>query len=246
MSPRIAWTLQDVAACRAGRPPSLRREDPVAFAYLLRDAIALAEPDVIVSHEDPELEADALARIVQDGEGDWVDRLMDGAPVAQTVPAAAAVTLVATLAGLPGFAGRVAVTVSGPARVATRLAGTLGPHGYAEDADAEELADLVADALGGLVTAYAAAGATTIVVLEDTGAAPDALGPLRRAADHARVELVERGAATVLPAAVWTAEAGQFTAALAAAPTGRLLLSDGPVPGDVDPARLRSARACLG
>ena len=58
---RSAPILQDVAATHSGRPVSDLRADPVSWAHALCDVVALARPDVIVSHLDPHLETDALA-----------------------------------------------------------------------------------------------------------------------------------------------------------------------------------------
>jgi hypothetical protein len=255
VSARIAWILQEVAAHRAGRAAAELRTDPVGWAYVLRDAIALAQPDLVVSHLDPEIEAEALAMLAAAGDGDWVDRLMNAPSLAGAAPAAAAVELVRTLAALPELRGRVAATVTGPASVAARLRPALEPYGYAPPGDAEELADLVADVLGGLVAAYAGAGAAAVVLLDDDGgralldpAARDrAAGPLRRAAEHARVVLHRPGdnGVVLIRASAWAAEEHVFTVAIGGADAGELLLSDGAVPGDVDPARLRQARGLV-
>ncbi len=257
MSARIAWTLQDVAAHRAGRTAAELRTDPVSWAYVLRDAIALAEPDLVVSHLDPGIEAETLAALVAAGEGDWVDRLMDAPSLAGAAPASAAVELVRTLAALPGLEGRVLATVMAPAAVAARLGPALARHGYAGPGDAEELADLVADVLGGLVAAYAEAGAAAMLLLDDdggcalldAGARDRAAGPVRRAAEHARMPLHQPGDddVVVVRASAWTAEEHVFTGAIGgAAAAGGLLLSDGALPGDVPAARLRQARALVG
>lgn len=178
---RSAPILQEVAGRLAERPVSDLRSDPVGWAYALRDAVAIAKPDLVVSHLDPELEAAALPR----GEGDPVDALLDVEDLASLPPVAAAVELVRTLAGLPGYGGRVVATVTSPADVAARLAGgDLGAE------DVEELADVVADLLAGLVEAYAAAGAGTVVIAEWSDPGHEANGPLLRAAAHARIETV--------------------------------------------------------
>lgn len=250
---RTAWVLQEVAAARAGvavaaGAGSALRADPVAWAYVLRDAVALAEPDLVLSHWDPALEADALAAGLA-GDGSWVDRVLDGVPPAGSAPTGAAVELVRTLAGLPGYGGRVAVGVTPPAVVAAALGGALSAYGFdaGAPADREELTDLVADALGALITAYAQAGASVAVL---AGPVDDAraLLPLERAAGHARMTLVVPGTAgtAVLPPGAWGLEdEGAFGAAVrvaaAAAGAGGLLLGDGPVPAGVAPARLRAA-----
>ena len=177
---RRAPILQEVAGRLAERPPSDLRDDPVGWAYALRDAAAIAAPDLLVSHLDPTLEADALPR----GDGDPVDALLDVEDLPSLAPVAAAVELVCTLAGLPGYRERVAATITAPLDVARRLAdGGAGP-------DLEELAEVSADLLAGLVEAYAAAGAGTIVIVAWEPGSEAATGPLLRAAAHARVEIV--------------------------------------------------------
>lgn len=163
----------------AERPASDLRSDPVGWAYALRDAIAIANPEAIVSHLDPALEADALPA----GDGDPVDALLDVEDLPSLPPVAAAVELVGTLSGLPGYGGRVVATITAPADVAARLAVA------SADVDLEELADVAADLLAGLVEAYAAAGASTVVVAEwEPSPHATTADPLLRAAAHARIE----------------------------------------------------------
>jgi len=166
----------------AERPATDLRTDPVGWAYALRDAAALAAPDLIVSHLDPALEADA----VPDDGADPVDALLDVEGLAATPPVSGAVELVGTLAGMPGYSGRVVATVTSPHDLAARLL-----DDRPADADLEELTEVAADVLAGLVEAYAGAGASTIVIANWTPA-PQAgtLAPLQRAAAHARVEAV--------------------------------------------------------
>ncbi len=237
MAARLALALQDVAAVRSGQDGAAARSEPVAWAYALRDAIALAEPELIVAHHDPALEADALLTLIAAGDGDWVDRLLDAGPLAEGAPAASVVALVRTLAALPGFGGRVVATVTAPAVVADRLAPALAVHGYGGDGDRDELTDLIADALAGLVGAYAAAGAALGIVGGAEGA-----GPLQRAAAIAQLPLATVGdGVDLLPAAAWSGEEDALRTALSAAATADILLSDGPVPGDTPPALLRAS-----
>lgn len=190
---RFAPILQAVAVRVSGSPQELRRTDPVRWAYALRDAVALAEPDVVVSHLDPRLEADALLAVAAEREGDWVDRVLAAPALAQLAPVRETVELVRTLAGLYGGGPPIAATVSGPATVAARLAPDLLGVGASED-ELLELADLAADALAGLVGAYAEAGAQTVIVVEHDhgGLAPvdveQAHLPLVRTLTHHRVE----------------------------------------------------------
>lgn len=166
----------------AERPASDLREDPVGWAYALRDAAALAAPDLIVSHLDPALEADA----VPTDSDDPVDALLEIESLAATPPVSGAVELVGTLAGMPGYPGRVVATVTSPHDMAARMLDV-----RPAECDLDELTEVAADLLAGLVEAYAGAGASTIVIANWT-AAPEAgtLAPLERAAAHARVEAI--------------------------------------------------------
>ena len=134
------------------------------WAYALRDAVALLHPDVVVSHLDETLEADAVAS------ADLLD-------LANAPPVTAAVELVATLAGIFRGAPPVAATLTGPAALAARIG----------DASEDGLLD-AADALAALARAYADAGANVLVVFEPPRSG--LLGPIERAAAHRRVELV--------------------------------------------------------
>jgi hypothetical protein len=195
MAPRLAPVLHELAGRLAGRPVADARTEPMQWAYALRDAVGLAHPDVLISHWDPDLEADAMSNALTaaDGDGDWVDRLLAAPPLAQTAPASAGVELVATLAGLFRSGPEVAAAVTGPVTTAAALA----PELLLDDAgpdDRIELADLCADALAGLIGAYGEAGASRVVVIEhdaDFLDAADLVGvqsPLVRALAHQRVE----------------------------------------------------------
>jgi len=280
MTLRLAPILQDVAARLAGRPAGAWRTDPVGWAYALRDAAGLARADVVVSHLDPALEADALGAALADA-GDWADRLADAAPLAETEPAAQAVELVRTLAGaFRGSGTAVAATLSGPCSVAAVTAPALGVGDDPDDR--AELADLVGDALAALAGAYAGAGADLVIVVEDDVTfvrqedRAAAHAPLLRAIGHQRREGVlcwppgggEPPARYDAPALPWDGE-GEAPAAralrlaascwagapaevrarwpalldAARASGATLVLSDGPLPGDVQPESLLAAAA---
>jgi hypothetical protein len=225
MAVRLAPVLHELAGHISGRPLSDARTDPMQWAYALRDVVGLARPDVLVSHWDPELEADALAAALADGDsdGDWVDRLLAAAPLADTTPAAQAVELVGTLAGLFPGGPPVAASVTGPASVAAILAPDL--IGAAADVDDRvELADLCADALAALIGAHGAAGASLVVVVEreagflEPSDLAEAQAPLVRALAHQRIDGILAGAAGAdLPSAGYSARAIAFD-------------GDGPVP----------------
>ncbi|HZO06896.1 MAG TPA: hypothetical protein VFB52_10955, partial [Solirubrobacterales bacterium] len=103
-----------------------------------------------------------------------------------TPPVSGAVELVGTLAGMPGYSGRVVATVTSPHDMAARMLDVRPAKG-----DLDELTEVAADLLAGLVEAYAGAGASMVVMANWTPA-PDAgtLAPLERAAAHARVDAV--------------------------------------------------------
>lgn len=262
--PRTAFVLQDVAGRLAGRDPlAALREDPVAWAYGLRDGVALAEPALVVSHWDPALEAAALAAALADG-GDWVDRVVDAAPLAETAPTAAAVELVGTLAGIYRGKAPVAALLSAPATVAAALAPTL-LEDPTDDADLAELADLAADALAALLGAYAEAGATTIVVADPSPGAvalADAAAshrPLVRALAHHRLEGVllapregERPEGYAAVAELWDGQGQPPEAAAGGAGTGsagrssaagKVPLATPPASGTAPPAAPPAASA---
>jgi hypothetical protein len=195
---RLAPVLQEVAGRLAGRPAGDARREPMQWAYALRDAVGLAHPDMLVSHWDPALESDALAAAIGDGDGDWVDRLIAAPALGETAPGRSALELVRTLAGLFPAGPPLAVTVTGPASTAAALAPAL----LGRDAAAGErieLADLCADALAGLLSAYAQAGADVILVIEQDGSfiaaseIADLHSPLVRALAHHRIDGIAIG-----------------------------------------------------
>jgi hypothetical protein len=197
---RIAPILHELAPRLSELSAADARTDPVRWAYALREAVSLASPDVLVSHWDPALEADALSAAAAgaDAGSDWVDRLLDAAPLAQTPPAAAAVELVGVLAGLYRSGPTLAAALTGPQTLAAALArpllGSSGGDGTEEDR--LELASLCADALASLVGAYGEAGAQMLVVVERDGAFLDGAGAaeahsaLLRAIAHHRLPAV--------------------------------------------------------
>jgi hypothetical protein len=189
---RLAPILHDLAARLSGRPAQDARTQPMNWAYALRDAVGLAHPDVLVSHWDGALEADALRAGATQGGGDWVDRLLNAPRLADAAPTKETVELVKTLVGLFRTGPAIAASVTGPATVASALADELLGDDPSED-DRVELADLCADALAGLIDVYGEAGAAKIVVIEhaagflDAGDVCAAQSPLVRALGHHRV-----------------------------------------------------------
>lgn len=190
---RFAPILPDIAArITSGSAPD-PRTDALGFAYALRDAVSLAKADVVVSHYDPGLEADAL-RGGLEADGAWADRVIGAGALAELEPVQTTVELVRTLAGLYRTGPPVTAAISGPLTVAHALADEL-IGADASDDDRLELCDVAADALAPLIGAYAQAGAAGVLVVETTAGwleVPDdeALthGPLTRALAHHRVE----------------------------------------------------------
>lgn len=250
----LAPVLQEVAARVGGQEPEQRLQAPDRWAYALRDAVALARPDWVVTHHDTGLEAAAIASLEID-----LDEVID-ADLAVSPQGAAALELTATLAALyPN--GTVAASVTGPvtlARLATR--GT----GHADDLAAVALD--CGDALAVLAAAHVLRGARRIVVWEpeaaalEPGALAEAHEPILR-----RLALLETGSvvagpdpvhqagyarsasaacgdgAALLPASAFSGRA-ELAQALAQAEriAGEegVLLSDGPVPAECDLAAL--------
>ena len=253
MSVLLAPVLQEVAARVAGQEPGPRLDAPGRWAYALRDAVALARPDWIVTHHDLGLEAEAIASLEVE-----LDDLLD-ADLAGSAQGAAALELTATLAALYPR-GVVAASLTGPATTVARLAETQP----VEDPAAVTLD--CGDALAALAAAHVERGAQKIVVWEPDAAAaePATLAEahepiLRRLALLAVDALIAgpdavhragyarsasaasgQGAALVPPDAFSgrTELADALAAATRIAGEDGVLLSDGPVPGDCDLAAL--------
>ena len=248
---RYAPILQEIGGRLTGESPALLRSDPMRWAYALRDAVELARPDLVVSHFDDRLEADTVLGAGRP-DGDPIGWLAGVPELATLRPAAAAVELVGTLAGIYRSPGDppVAATLTGPATLAARLAPELFPAGAGAD-ERIDLADLAADLLAALARAYADAGAAVLIVLErqpellvtDADRAA-ALEPLARAAAHRRVELLTSGPGDGVPAEVWSSPPHEFAAAWEHAEAGALdlLISDGPVPAGIPLGNLAQAR----
>ncbi len=243
----LAPVLQDVAAGLTGADPALRRDDPVRWAYALRDALALVRPDWVVTHHDLDLEAgDVLAQA-----GD-VDAVFDADPSAG--PAlGAGLELTQTLAALyPG--GIVAASVTGPATLAGRLAPSL--QGTDGDDGLSELMDACGDLLSEVAALHAARGAARIVVWEpEPAGTPELIArahkPLVRrlallqtpaalaGAAIGEGYVASEGAGLALVPAAETGDLGSWRSAAGAAGPGGVVLSDGPLPADCDPVVLR-------
>lgn len=154
----FAPVLQEVAASIGGADPKLRREEPARWAYALREAVQLVQPDWVVTHHDPELEADAITTGCEEI-GDIADLELRATP-----PVSSALELTETLTGIFST-GVVAASVTGPASIAARLAS--GKFSSAGDDDRLELLDLCGDAVADLAAAHVERGAQRLIVWED-------------------------------------------------------------------------------
>ncbi len=222
----------------------------MAWAYTLRDAVEVAEPDLVVSHMDERLEADTLLGSTAP-ETDWMKRIESAPQLALSPPTAAAVELVRTLSGIYRSARPVAATVTGPVTVAAVLAGELLADGAPQD-ERIELAEMAADLLTALAAAYVDAGAAVLIVFEpragflsEEADRMSALRPLERAAGHLRTELILARPGIGIPPEVWAlpplAFAEQFDRYARTGP--ELILSAGAIPADLPLDNLRHARA---
>ncbi|BBG02371.1 MULTISPECIES: hypothetical protein [Pseudonocardia] len=252
----------DLVAARMAGVPVGARTDPARWAYHLRDAIALARPDWVVTHHDPLAEPDA----VREAGGDPLDR-----PLATAAAVEPLVELTRVLAGLFPRA-TVAASLTGPVAMARALAGA-DPGGGPAGEPAPDLVADCADALAELASAQVQAGARRLLVWEDAASLAGALDPLLRRAATLGTPVVVRGgtgpgatggdgAGSVLhagpdgdggallvdPAVVAAGSAGESDEPFGtlwrrwrAVPGARLVLTDGPLPLDCDLGRLREA-----
>ncbi len=156
----FAPVLQDVAARMSGSDPSQRVLEPERWAYSMSEAVALVQPDWVVTHHDLSLEATALA-----AEATNIEDVADVA-VAGTPALGGALTLTNTLAGIYR-GGIVAASVTGPASIATRLAsGEIGSG--ADEDDVVELLDICGDLVAEFAAALTERGAQRVIVWEDS------------------------------------------------------------------------------
>jgi len=253
---QLALVLQEVAARVNSTPPEERIRQPARWAYALRDAVALARPDWIVTHHDLQLEALAAAEQV-----DTVEDAPD-ADLAATALGAAALELTETLRGLYPTA-TIAASVTGPATTAARLAAQLEET----DIDLETAALDCGDVVAALAAAHVERGASRVIVWEpdagglEPGALAQAHEPLLRRLKLLGVDAVAVGTENLMDrpyAALAWATGGRGAGLLAAdafgdsasldaalggweesAGTDAVLISDGPVPGDCDLTALR-------
>lgn len=244
----LALALDELAARLTGTEPD--GAAPEAWAYALREAVALARPDVLICGWGGAAQTAALAAIA-DGAEDVVDALYDAPPLAEAPPVAHALEVVRTLAALYPGAPRLAAVVRGPCSAAAALG-----------AD-QEAAEVAADLLAALAGAYGEAGAELVLVVEDLAPADErAHSPVVRALEHQRLDAVLLapagggpagharcgepwslgGAApdvAVVDPALWIAGDDAFAAGRAAiAGTPGLVVVAGQLPGDLALERL--------
>lgn len=243
----IALDLDDVATRLTGVEATRALSDPAAWAYALRDAVALARPDVLIVGWGAGFELAALRDVVEGADaGSVTDALYDApGPLRARPPAQALSTLVATLAGLFPGGPSVALAVLGPSTIAGTLAGP-------QD-DGAELADLCADQLVDLLSACVEAGARSVLLREPHPIpevdATAARSPIERVLAHQQVDLVvlanelEAQSVELMAPGVWLSEdetfAREMSSVRAFAAAGTLVVGDGPVPGAVDLTRFQ-------
>jgi hypothetical protein len=232
-----APVLHDFAARLAGRDPSDWRTDSMRWAYELREAVSIARPAWIVSHYDAQFEADAIGELAAQPDAVWdVDVASDG-------PFAPGITLVRTLAQLD--LGPVAASITGPLQIARLLASRWDAAPVLD-----ELQEACGDVVAALIAAYAEAGAGEILVWEpeaahqpDRAAAAHGSMVRRAALAGARVSLAgtaplegyarAMGHGLALIAATAADDIEAWQAAAESAGADAVVLTDGPVPGDV-------------
>jgi len=256
LSVQLAPVLQEVAERLSATAPEERLRQPARWAYALRDAVALARPDWIVTHHDLDLEARGAAEQV-----DTVEDVPD-ADLLASVLGGAALELTATLRGIYP-SGIVAASVTGPATMAARLALRFAEN----DIDLETGAFDCGDVVAALVAAHVERGASRVIVWEPGSGAleSDALArahePILRRLALLGVDAVAVGAeglsettyaalacatggrgAALLGSETFSDSAsldGALATAEASAGADAVVLSDGPVPRGCDLKLLR-------
>ncbi|HVE27310.1 MAG TPA: hypothetical protein VNC22_18015 [Sporichthya sp.] len=227
-------------------PRETLRNDPVAWAYAMREAVSVAGAVSIASHLDPRAEAEALgADHGSSASTAALVELLDGSPVlASLAPTSQFVRYVETV--VAACQGRLTVlaTVTAPATVCAALGVP------ADDGELDLVGDLIGDALAQLCTAYLDAGAAGIVLCdhpEGIALVPDQdlrrswRKPIERVLKFRESRFVAVDLEEHAMSALWSLDQGPFADAIATlASSGQdLVVAD--VPGGVDPGRLREA-----
>jgi hypothetical protein len=230
----VAPVLHELAGTLSGQDPGAWAQDPMRWAYAVREAVSMVKPTWVVSHFDLDFEVRAIAALASDPDEVWdVEVTADG-------PFAPGIVLVRTLAQIDA-SWTVAASVTGPLRTARALSDSW----HAGEDDLDELSEACGDVSAALMAAYAEAGARQIVVWE--GASGDDPAPhraLTRRAALAGVPLTLVGSSPLegygrtlgaglvsVPAGV-AADPGAWRAALLDAGPDSVVITDGPVPGD--------------
>lgn len=264
----LALVLDELAARLSGDDPSVAREDPTRWAYAIREAVALAKPDTIVVGWGGEAETAALRSVADGATGDdLVDALYDAPPLREVEPASTLPALVGTLRDLFPGGPSIAVALRGPSSVAAALAA----DGDDVDEIADTAADALADLAGAVAEAGAAAllvvedlvapsadahkplvrvlshhSLDGVLVATAAGDADlSAVGYPRVATAWAPSDADAPDVALVDPALWEDPDEAGFAAAddalRAAASSGALVLTGGPLPGSLALERLQRA-----
>lgn len=244
-----APVLHDVAGQLAGRDPKSWSEDPMRWAYAMREAVNMVEPAWVVSHFDPEFECRAIVAAAGEPDAVW-DVVVDGEG-----PFAPGIELVRTLACLDS-SWTVAASVTGPLSTARVLCA-----GWkSQPEDPADLESACGDVTAALAAAYAEAGAGELIVWElnvldiperveaahqallrraaHVGVPVSLIGPTT-AAGYART--VGAGVLALDPA--MASDPASLAVALSEVRPDTVVVTDGPLPGDTAPEALRGFAA---
>ena len=242
----LALSLSHLAGRLAKLDPrETLRNDPVAWAYAMREAASVAGAVSIASHLDPRAEAEALGADQASGSTAELVDLLDSSPVlASLAPTAQFVQYVETV--VAACQGRLTVlaTVTAPATVCAAL----GVPG--DDGELDLVGDLLADALAQLCNAYLDAGAAGIVLCEHSegiALVPDEelrrswRKPIERVVKFRESRFVAVDVQDQALSTLWSLDQQPFDDALQTLSRSDKGLVIADVPGGVDPGRLREA-----
>jgi hypothetical protein len=233
-----APVLHDVAGRISGRDSETWTEDPMRWAYAVREAVSVVRPAWVVSHYDPKFECRAINTLASEPDAVW------DVEVDSEGPFAPGIELVRTLATLdPTWT--VAASITGPMSTAHMLCESWGTPSE----DLEDLQDACGDVIASLAASYAQGGASEIIVWEcDAHHSPQraeaAQQALVRRAAHVGVPLslvspaeipgyartIGKGI-LVLPVET-LADRAKLRTALTDAGSDTVVITAGPVPGD--------------
>jgi hypothetical protein len=245
----VAPILHEVAGRLTGLDPNRWADIPMRWAYAVREAVSMVKPAWVVSHFDLDFESRAIAELASEPDDVWdIDVAIDG-------PFAPGIELVRTLVNVD-HGWTVAASVTGPLRTASALADRWGVPAD----DLGELHEACGDVIAGLVAAYAEAGASEILVWEpEPPRAPEHAEAAHRAVIR-RAALAGAPLSLVAPAPVEgyartvgsgivsvpahaASDPAAWQAALCAAGSDVVVITDSPVPGDSPPQALTALTA---